>query len=171
MDKKIIVWKWIFFGLMLLVNGFIIYQSCLPAVSSQSWSDAVVDMIKTITNGSIDSSTPITPSLSWGKFIRKMIGHFSLFGLDGVVTYLYFYFLDKHKSFNNRYIHIIISIAIGVLLAVVTESLQLIIPGRYGDIIDILIDVGGYLLGVAVSFFIVFLVNKHRYKKELINQQ
>ena len=171
MSKKIIVCKWIFFVLMLLVNGFIIYQSCLPDVSSKSWSDAIVDVIKTITNGSIDSSTPITPTLSWGKFIRKMIGHFSLFGLDGVVTYLYFYFLDKDKNINNRNLHIYLAVVIGVVLAVATELLQLVIPGRYGDVIDILIDIGGYLLGVAVTFFIVYLINRHQRKKELINQQ
>ena len=153
-----------------LVNGFIIYQSCLPGVSSQSWSDAIVDAIKTITNGSIDSTTPITPTLSWGKFIRKMIGHFSLFGLDGVVTYLYFYFLDKQKNFNNRNMYIFLTVVLGVLVAVATESLQLIIPGRYGDIIDILIDIGGYLLGGFITFFIVYLINRHRDKKELINQ-
>ena len=155
---------------MILVNVFIISQSCLPDVSSKSWSDAVVEVIKTITNGSIDSSTPITPNLSWGKFIRKAIGHFSLFGLDGVVTYLYFYFLDKNKNIANRNMHIYFALVLGVIVAVGTELLQLVIPGRFGDIIDILIDIGGYVLGVAITFLIVYLINRHQQKKVLINE-
>ena len=152
---------------MIIIDAFIIYQSCLPEVSSKSWSDAVVDVIKVITNGNIEPSTPITPTLSWGKLIRKMIGHFSLFALDGVITYLYFYYLDKDKEFKRRWIYLVPAFAIGVILAVVTESLQLIIPGRVGDIIDILIDIGGYLVGSGITFLIVYLVNRHQDKKAL----
>ena len=152
---------------MIIVNAFIIYQSCLPEVSSKSWSDAVVDVIKVITHGDIEPFTPITPTLSWGKLIRKMIGHFSLFALDGVITYLYFYYLDKDKEFKRRWIYLVPAFAIGVILAVVTESLQLIIPGRVGDIVDILIDIGGYLVGSGVTFLIIYLVNRNQDKKAL----
>ena len=155
---------------MLMLNAFIIYQSCLPAGSSKGWSDAVVEVIKTITNGTIDSSTPITPNLSWGSFIRKAIGHFGLFGLDGVVTFLYFYFLSLNKKFENRNLYIYFAAVLGIIVAVVTELLQLVIPGRYGDIIDVLIDIGGYVLGVAITFLIVYLVNRHKHKKELIKE-
>ena len=149
---------------MIIVNAFIIYQSCLPDVSSKSWSDAVVDVIKAITNGNIDSSTPITPTLSWGKFIRKMIGHFSLFGLDGVVTFLYFYYLDIDTKHKYKYLLFFLSIALGILLAVITESLQLIIPGRYGDIIDTLIDIGGYIFGFVIALLVTLLVGRKRRK-------
>ena len=152
---------------MIIINAFIIYQSCLPEVSSKSWSDAVVDVIKVITNGDIEPSTPITPTLSWGKLIRKMIGHFSLFALDGVITYLYFYYLDKDKEFKRRWIYLVPAFAIGIILAVVTESLQLIIPGRVGDIVDILIDIGGYLVGSGITLLIIYLVNRHQDKKAL----
>jgi len=168
-NKSIKITKWIFFALMIIINLFIIYQSCLPDVSSKSWSDAVVDMIKTITHGDIDSGTPITPNLSWGKLIRKLIGHFSLFGLDGVITYLYFYFLNRDRPFKYKYLYIIIPSVIGILLAVITECLQLVIPGRVGDIIDILIDIAGFLLGLGITFLITYLINRHNNKKILIN--
>ena len=170
MNKKIVTCKWIFFTLMLVVNAFIIYQSCLPKASSRNWSDAVIDVIKVITDGSVDSSTPITPNMSWGSFIRKAIGHFGLFAIDGVVTFLYFHFLYLDKKFTNRNLYIYIAAVLGIIVAVVTELLQLVIPGRYGDVIDILIDIGGYVVGVVITFFIVYLVNRQKNKKELIKE-
>ena len=152
---------------MIAINAFIIYQSCLPEGSSKTWSDTVVDVIKVITGGDIDPQTPITPSLSWGKLVRKVFGHFSLFMINGVFTYLYFFFLDIEKKMKKNWLHLIYALSIGVIVAIFTELLQLVIPGRFGDIVDILIDIGGYLFGVGVTYLIIFLIRKHKNKKLL----
>lgn len=152
---------------MILVNAFIIYQSCLPEISSKSWSDTVVEIIGSITNSGVSSEDPITPTLSFGKLIRKIFGHFSLFMIDGVFTYLYFYYLSVDKKFKNKYTHLIPSLSVGIVLAVGTELLQLVIPGRVGDGVDIAIDIAGYLVGVAVTYLIVLLVNRKQNQKAL----
>ena len=170
MNKRIVILKWVFFGLMIIINAFIIYQSCLPEVSSKSWSDTVVEIIEVITHSDVQSSTPVTPNMTFGKLIRKIFGHFSLFAVDGAVTFFYFYFLDESTKHKYKYLLFFLSLVMGILLAVITESLQLIIPGRVGDIVDILIDIGGYLFGVGIPMLIVFLIYQHKKKKDLIKE-
>lgn len=68
---------------------------------------------------------------------------------------------------KKNWLHLIYALSIGVIVAIFTELLQLVIPGRFGDIVDILIDIGGYLFGVGLTYLIIFLIRKHKNKKLL----
>ena len=162
MNKKIIICKWIFFTLMILVNGFIIYQACLQGSSSEEWSNPLVQIVVDLSGGSITPSTVVFFDLSLAAFLRKLIGHFSFFGLNGVVTFLYFYFLNKDKLFKHQLITIVIPIAIGIFVAFLTELIQLLIPGRSGEIVDVIIDISGYLLGFSLTLLITYLIDRKR---------
>lgn len=56
---------------------------------------------------------------------------------------------------------------IGLLVPVIDEFIQLFIDGRGGEIKDVIIDFSGLLVGIIISFIIVFLIdrkNKSRLK-------
>ena len=71
---------------------------------------------------------------------------------------------------KKPWLHLVFACSVGIVVAVVTELLQLVIPGRVGDIIDILIDIGGYVVGVGVTYLIIYLIKKNQEKK-LLNKE
>ena len=168
MNKKLIILKWIFFSLMIIINAFIIFQSCLPANSSSEWSNVVVVIIEDISGGSVTPSSHVTPDLTFSEFIRKAIGHFTLFGIDGIISYLYFYYLDKDKCFKYNWLKYVLALSIGIFIASLTEIIQLVVPGRYGDIIDVLLDVLGFIFFMGITILVIYLVNRHNSKKKEI---
>ena len=166
MNKRATILKWIFFSLSILVNAFIIYQSALSRSSSNAWSDVVINIIYDITGGSVEAETPVTPDVTFWDVVRKAVGHFSLFLVSGVFTYLYFYYLNKEGIFPLKYLHLLIPIFIGIVLAALTEIIQSFVPGRNGNIADVFIDSGGYVLGVGIVYLITYLVNRKVNKEE-----
>ena len=64
---------------------------------------------------------------------------------------------------------IILSLEFGLLMGLVTELIQLNVNGRSGELTDVLIDFGGYLLGFLLILLILFLIIKHLNKKEATN--
>ena len=65
--------------------------------------------------------------------------------------------IDRKKQFSTALI-------ISVLYAATDELHQLFVPGRSGEIRDILIDIGGVLIGVLIIAVIVILREKTREK-------
>lgn len=92
--------------------------------------------------------------------VRKTIGHFGLFALDGIVGFLYFNSLMLSKKKRN-----IMMFSIGAGLAITAELLQLIPAGRSCQITDMLINVLGFYAGLAVSLIVLFIIKKIKSKK------
>ena len=101
------------------------------------------------------------------NFIRKGIGHYGAFLVDGVFISLtlYFYCLIKEKTFY--FLQLVIVLPIGALLAILTESIQLIVPNRSGEVLDMLIDFSGYLTGFLVLIFIYYLIDKKKHSNKV----
>ena len=154
--------------LVILINGFIIFQSCLPANSSSDWSNAVVVIIEDISGGSVTPTSKVTPDLTFSEFIRKAVGHFLLFGIDGIFSYLFFYHLAKYKDFKNKWLKYIYSVSLGIFISSLTEIIQLFTPGRYGDVIDVLLDVFGFLFMMGITVLIIYLVSRHKSKQKVV---
>lgn len=58
---------------------------------------------------------------------------------------------------------------IGLLVPVIDEFIQLFIDGRGGEIKDVIIDFSGLLVGIIISFIIVFLIDrKNKSKLKLV---
>lgn len=97
---------------------------------------------------------------SFASVLRKLLGHFLAFSVDGVfVSLTCFYFL-REKEWSKWYYLVIISFGVGLFVAGLSEFLQVFTIGRYGSFIDIGIDMGGYVLGMFVVFLILFLTHK-----------
>ena len=167
--KKGNVFKWIVFGFALAINVFILINSFITGDASTAESNAVistaVNVINNISPGTVSSNN----FESFVRFIRKLFGHFGLFAISGLLTTwaLYFFLKDgKHGHFLDISG---ISFLDGLVVAWLSELIQLFIPGRSGSSVDVLIDLLGYLIGVLLVILILFLAKKPifpKYKQE-----
>lgn len=155
--------------LAIAINAFIIFQSCLPSGPSSTWSNAVVDVIEDISGGSVDGQATTPTGLTVSEFIRKSVGHFSLFGLSGLFTYLFFYFLYEYKGYKYYYLHVLFSLLTGIIVASLTEIIQLMVPGRCGDINDVLLDVGGFTIVLLLTLLITTIYKNIELKNKKNN--
>jgi len=161
MKKRINAGCIVFLVLAILTTSFIIYQSCLNGDSSRSWSTPVSDFINQVFNGAGGNEPTLNGEAynSFQGFIRKSIGHFSLFLIDSVFITLFFYFLEKWKViFKHNVLRIVTILGIGLLVAGISEIIQLFVPGRSGSIIDVLIDFLGYGIGFLIVVGIYYLI-------------
>ena len=151
--------------LALLINAYIIMHSCLNASQSTEASRGVVDVTEDVIN-TVAPNT-ITPENhdSFALFIRKAFGHFGLFVISGLFTSLAVFLLLNMTSSSQHYINAVIGLSLGLLLAIITETIQLFVEGRSGEITDILIDFSGYLLGALIVGLVLFIVIRNRNKK------
>ena len=92
--------------------------------------------------------------------IRKL-GHFSEYMTLGIIScsYLSNLFIEnsKIKDFKKTGI---LSFLFSVIYALSDEFHQTFVPGRDGNIVDVLIDSSGSLVGVLISSMIYFFVIK-----------
>ena len=96
-------------------------------------------------------------------FIRKAIGHFFLFFVDGILGFWTFYLFLKDKK--SAKLIILLSIITGVFVAALSEIIQLFVPGRAGTITDVIIDSVGYISATFLMLLILHLINKPKDKK------
>ena len=168
-SKKYLIWTIIVCVLALAINAYIIMHSCLDAIESTKASSGVVEVTEEVIN-TISPGT-ITPENhdSFVVFVRKAFGHFGLFFISGLLTPLATYLaISPYKGSKHIY-NVIIGLSIGLLLAIVTETIQLFVEGRSGEFTDILIDFSGYLLGALIVGLILFLVIRRLNKKKQVS--
>ena len=167
-NKRYLIATIIITFLTVVVNAFIIMQSCLNGAMSTQSSGFVVNLFKGIINafspnaindGNIDTFTHV---------IRKLVGHFGLFVISGLFTSTAIYLWFKPQKWYKLYRFIYSSLLFGFLLAGLTEIIQTFVPNRSGQLSDVLIDFSGFLLGFSIILLIICLVYRHQ-KKETTN--
>ena len=164
-SKTYLVWTIIFIVLAIAINAYIIMHSCLDAIKSTEASNGVVevaeDTINTISPGTI---TPENHD-SFASFIRKAFGHFGLFMISGLLSSVAIYLAFNPLRWSKYYLLVIMSLGFGLLVGITTELIQLNVPGRSGEFLDVLIDFSGYLLGFLIILLILFLIIRNNNKK------
>ena len=158
MNKRKEAAKWILFALAILLNAFIIINSYMNGNQSSAESGRVTNIIKNIINFFIHNAINDTNYETFHGVIRKLVGHFGLFLLDGVIVSWDIHFLIQKKW----WIKLIITLSFGLLIAILTEVIQLAVPGRAGSALDILIDYSGYAIGVGIILLIFLGINRHK---------
>ena len=127
--------------LLILWMLFIFIMSSFDSVESDNQSGFIVNIISNILN---INNTDIL------SFIIRKIAHFAEYFILGLLT---------HNMINNFNKKIYISIIICILYAVSDELHQVLIPGRSCQILDILIDSSGSILGIYL-LYIYFKIKK-----------
>ena len=152
-------WQWLIIVLALAINVFIIVNSCMNAHQSTRESGLIVELLTNIINGIKPGTINDENISSFSNVIRKLIGHFGLFLESGIFTTLSVKFI--HYDLKKKYwIFVIISSSFGLFLAILTETIQLFVPGRSGEFRDVMIDFGGYAIPLIIISLIVFLRSK-----------
>lgn len=157
--KRYSIIQWIVIFLAIAINVFIIVNSCLPAGPSTQESNWVVEPAKNVINTIKANTINETNYNSFAHVIRKLVGHFSLFLLSGILTTLSIKII-YYNAKQYFLVFIIFSCISGLFLAILTEFIQLLVPGRSGEILDVLIDFGGYLLATLIIGLIIYLKRK-----------
>ena len=106
---------------------------------------------------------------SLNGIIRKLIGHFGAFlvtGVFGILTAYFFFFKGKMK-----YISLAIFLVYGLLLAILSEVLQIFAGSRTPAWSDVGIDFSGYAIGAIVTFGILLLIYVKTKRKEISTQE
>ena len=164
-SKKYLIFTIIICVLAVAINAYIIMHSCLDAAQSTEASNGVVEVSEEVVN-TISPGT-VTPENhdSFATFIRKLFGHFGLFVISGLLSSLAIYFSLNPQKWSKYWMLIVGSLVFGLLMGALTEIIQLNVPGRSGQLTDVLIDFGGYLLGFSIILLILFLIIRKHNKK------
>lgn len=163
--KKHQIVKWIMFAIALATNIFILANGFVSGDSSAVESNNIAHFLETIIN--FFNKDTINPSNfdDFASIIRKLVGHFGLFAFDGVFSTLAIYYFVIDRKWFKIYMFIILSLALGLLVAIISELAQLITPDRYGSWADVGIDFGGYFLAFLIVFLILFFSKKLQSQK------
>lgn len=92
------------------------------------------------------------------SFIRKAIGHFTLFAIDGVLIFFSIYLFVKDNEKMKLWIISLISIGASVLVAACSELFQFIPKDRGPSIVDVGIDSLGALIGILIVLIIMSII-------------
>ncbi len=156
---------YIFLALYIAINTFIIVEAAMvdtaSASQSMGFTQAFIDFVRMI-----DPNSPIvTDPETTHSVIRKLVGHFGLFGVSGIITLVDLLLINDSYSWKKKFV-IIFFFASGLVFAFASELVQLFTPGRAFAITDVLIDYSGYLLFGGITFLIYFLIQRKKKKKE-----
>jgi|SRR5690554_3386485 len=134
---------------------FIFFNSFQTGVESGAISGSVVNWIYNIL---LSLKIEVDPSVL-SIMIRKGAHIFEFFVLGILMTliFLEFKLQDKYR--------IIYSFSLSLLIAVIDETIQTFIPGRSGNIVDVLIDTIGIVLGIGL-IILINLFNSRKKKKK-----
>lgn len=120
----------------IIVNAFI--KENISAAMSQNLAKDISDVIK-----------PSTDKDTFATIIRKSIGHFLLNGLNACFATLTLMFYTKEK-FPHRGVVLPIGLFFGILIAGLSEFIQLFVEGRGGSWKDVGINSLGCLFFVLI---------------------
>lgn len=170
-SKKYLIVTIITILLALLINVYIVVHSCLDGAQSSEASKGVIDTTEEIINDIKPGTINESNYSDFATFIRKAFGHFGLFSISGFLTSLAVFLALYPFKWSKCYMPIILSLEFGLLMGLVTETIQLGVDGRSGELTDVLIDFSGYILGFLLILLILFLIIRHLNKKEMKNKE
>lgn len=108
--------------------------------------------------------TEIVASL---QFLARKSAHFSIYMILGVLSFLTFISYEK-LLFALR---LTLSGGICLLYAASDEFHQLFVPGRSGEVRDVMIDFSGAALGIALSTLVFLLICRIKKKRTEKNEE
>lgn len=139
-----------FFWLILIVLNiaFIWGNSLLPREISSSLSK-LVGRILGLLFGTDDLAQ------GQGQGTLRKIAHFLEFCSLGFLLYR-----CSQLVFQSQWLHGVLPLTIGITVAALDETIQLMIPGRGAQLRDVGIDCGGVVTGILIAVFILRLFRK-----------
>ncbi len=136
----------------LIIMCIIFYFSHQEAAESSKLSGGIIENIFSLNEKIFSLELPIEERIHWLELLETLIrkaAHMTEYGVLAIALSYWFYVYDK------RGISLILwSEVIAVLYAATDEFHQLFIPGRSGQVTDVLIDGTGAFLGCLLFYII-----------------
>lgn len=155
--KKKNVLKWIILTIAAAINVFILVNAFINGETSAKESNTVAtgaaEVINTFKPGTITEDN----FQGFALDIRKLFGHFGLFGASGLFSTWALYLFVKDTKMSYFGYQVGSTLVFGFVMACVSEFAQKFTEGRYGSWIDVGIDMGGYFAGVLLVFLILLI--------------
>lgn len=145
---KIISWF-----VVLVWMGVIFFLSHQPASASSELSSGITAFVMTVIEKLISPSM-IDPG-TFHFFIRKSAHFFAYFTLGLLV-------IHALRSHIHGYSGLLLALGICIVYATSDEVHQLFIPGRSGEVMDVLIDSAGAAVGISVYVGILLMSGKQK---------
>lgn len=95
-------------------------------------------------------------------FVRKSAHFLEYFALGLLLA------IDIRRITKNWWARVFAPLFCGLMIPVFDEAIQLLTPGRSGEVRDVLIDFTGVLSGLALMTLLIFLIVDRRQKKRNI---
>ncbi len=152
-----------FLSVSLMVTIFCF--SAQPAEISQNTSDGFFATVEAIVAKLYGGAVPPTVDamlLDFHAILRKLAHGFVYFLLGGCLTASFCCTLFFKKLWKKG----LCAASIAVFYAITDEVHQLFVPGRSGEVRDVLIDSLGVLVGVSIMLFSVALAKKRKIRKD-----
>ena len=136
-------------------------------------SDKTGSYTITATHKTIDGfavSKVVEVKYSFHTYVRKLVGHFSLFLALAIFSAVVYYRLASLlKPSKKLPLGIALSLGAGLITAGVSELLQsgIFVLDRGPSIADALLDFTGFLVGTAIYFIIYIIYRKAKSKRQL----
>lgn len=149
------------------IVGKSIYVDCVKdgrthiEVSSKASPDVKCYLDLEVTNNGVINNGNYK---SFSEFVRKSVGHFMLFLVSGVFSFLATYYFLKEKTKLKVWVVILIALGIGFFFAGLSEFIQYFVPSRFGSFIDVLVDFFGFVIGAGITYLIIFIIEKRKAK-------
>jgi len=134
-----------------MTSALIVFFSLSPAEQSSEQSGLFVDMF--VWMFGIFGYTP-TPDVlgQLDTIVRKLIGHFGLFFIDGLFAQLT---LVSFIGAKKNWIPLVISLGVMLLLSITGELLQLLASGRAMLFTDVIFNYAGAYTGVMLVYLLM----------------
>lgn len=154
MQIKVLSKRRILFTILsIAATAFIFSQSLQPAIESDELSTGLLENILALL-----SSWEISGLFEWlnSHSIRKL-AHFIEFFVQGTFLHSAYYSSEKPKS--RFLLSVLLS---GFLTACTDETIQRFIPGRSGQISDVLLDTSGTIGAIALCSLLLYWHRKRK---------
>lgn len=169
--KKQKIYKWIIISIALAINVFILVNSFFGGNMSNAVSNSMTSAAASVVNGISKDAVNGSNRETFVVIIRKLFGHFGLFGLSGVMSTWSFYLIFKDTKYNYFFRFGLLSFLFGLGVAWLAEFVQLFADGRSGSSADVAIDMLGYFIGVLLVIFVLFLAKRPIFTKEKLEEK
>lgn len=167
--------KTLIFGIIaLLWMALIFVFSAQPADESSALSSPIAQAVAQFLYPSFDTlseAKQLELLDFWSHFIRKC-AHFIEYGLLGCILMLWIGAIPSERK-KERFVnslsklkYLMMAFAIGALYAASDELHQRFVPGRSGQLSDVLLDSAGVAVGVLAVFLISQMIRVRRKNRQ-----
>ena len=162
-NLKNIVLFFIFLILVVFWMGVIFKFSSANGEKSTGTSRSSLEKIITLFNKNIDKDKLDEIVIKYDVVLRKFT-HFSGYLVGGVLIYFMYFYLNKLVNYKLKYIKLY-SVVTGSIYAMTDELHQHFVPGRSGEIKDVLLDTSGVITGIIIVWLVISVIQKCKLKR------